>query len=128
MKYGQEEILNLWQMGWQSLKKLLVLCFGIGGLATIIWWKLHAPSFSFYYLFQYCYSWLYCHIPFGCSQVAQTNIQTLQPFMQGLGELVRHCGTVFALTSFVSGISLRFFSFGTVPIWKRCALSEELGF
>jgi hypothetical protein len=128
MKYGQEDILNLWQMGRQNLKRLLVLSFSIGGLATMLWWKWHAPSYSFYYLFQYCYSWLYCRIPFGCSAVATHNLQVLQPFMGQLGELVRGCGTVFALTSFVSGLALRFFLFGTVPIWKRYALSEEQGF
>ncbi|NMG11264.1 type IV secretion system DNA-binding domain-containing protein [Brasilonema sp. UFV-L1] len=108
-KYGQEDLFNLWQMGWQSLIRLTLLAISIGSVATIFWWSLHSPSHSFYYLFHYWYSYLYCFIPFGCSQVARNNLQILQPFIDRLSELIRSCTVVFALTSFFSGVGLRLF-------------------
>jgi Type IV secretion-system coupling protein DNA-binding domain len=108
-KYGQEDALNQWQRGWQNLVRLLLLSISIGAASTIIWWQLRAPANTFYYLFQYWYSWLYCRLPFACSQVAVYNQQVLQPFIDGLWELLRMCGVVFSVTSFLSFVGLRYY-------------------
>lgn len=107
-KYGQEDALNQWQRGFQNLVRLLLLSMFLGAVTTVIWWHLRAPPNTFYYLFQYWYSWLYCRIPFACSQVAIYNQQVLQPFIDGLWELLRSCGVVFSVTSFVSLVGLRY--------------------
>jgi Type IV secretion-system coupling protein DNA-binding domain len=106
-KHGQEDVLNQWQRGWQNLVRLIILALCLGGVITLIWWQLHAPAYSLYYLLQYWYSWLYCRIPFGCSQTAIYNQQVLQPFINQLGELTKSCGVVFSLTSFFSAMGLR---------------------
>ena len=108
-KYGQESLSNDLQMGKARLLRLILLAISIGGVATVFWWGFHAPAYSFYYLFQYCYSWLYCHIPFGCSEVATHNLRVLQPFIDRLSELLQSCGVVFATTSFFSALSLRYY-------------------
>lgn len=112
-KYGEVDFFSLGQMGVRSLMRLMMLSLTLGGISAIIWWRLNAPEYAFYYLFQYYYSALYCRIPFICSQVAQNNVLILQPFIDKLGELVRSCGVVFASSSVVCAIGLRFFFFGT---------------
>lgn len=109
LKYGQEDLSNLWQMGFQSTIRLILLSLSIGGVATLLWWSWHAPKNSFYYLFHYSYSWLYCKIPFGCSQVAMYNQQVLQPIIDQMGEVLRSCGTVFSVTSFLCTVGLRYY-------------------
>ncbi len=109
LKYGQPDLANQWQIGFQSFLRLVVLSMLLGAVASFIWWHFQAEEYSFYYLFQYCYSWLYCHIPFGCSEVATYNLQVLQPFVERLDKLIRSCGVVFASFSFISCVGLRYY-------------------
>jgi Type IV secretion-system coupling protein DNA-binding domain len=108
-KYTQEDITSSWQFGFSNFVRLILLSLMAGAVVTVLWWSLQADSYSFYYLFQYFYSWLYCKIPFGCSQVALNNMQVLQPFIDRLGELLRSCGLVFSFSSFFSALSLRYY-------------------
>jgi Type IV secretion-system coupling protein DNA-binding domain len=108
-KYTQEDAQNRWQMGFHSLVRLLILSLFLGAAVSFIWWQLRAPPNSFYYLFQYSYSWAYCQIPFGCSEVATYNLRVLQPLMNQLGELIKSCGTVFSVTSFLTAALLRYY-------------------
>lgn len=105
--FGQEIILNDWQIGSQNLIRLLLLSMGVGLLVAFICFSLFAPKNLLWSVALYFYSWLYLHFPFAPPEIASQNIRLYQPIMDYLGNLFRVCGTIFAFVSVVAVFALR---------------------
>lgn len=105
--YGQEITQNEWHIGFQNFIRLTLLSMGTGLGAALLWWGLFAPPQSFKAVNFYWYSWLYCRIPFGCSDTAIYNQRVLQPTIDRLGGLFSACTNVFALATVASAIGYR---------------------
>lgn len=107
--FGQEITLNEWQIGFQNLTRLTLLSMTSGVAAALLWFGLFAPANSFTAVNLYWYSWLYCRLPFGCSNTALYNQQVLKPTIDKLGNLLGTCMTIFAFASVGSGVGLRYY-------------------
>ena len=94
--YGQEITQNEWQLNAQNFAKLLFLSFAIGVSLGLIWFFLRSPKGYFTVVNLYFYSWLYCKIPFGCSDNAIYNLQSLQPTIENLKLTFATCKTITA--------------------------------
>ncbi|MDJ0718731.1 MAG: type IV secretion system DNA-binding domain-containing protein [Prochloraceae cyanobacterium] len=105
--FGQEITTNSWQIGFQNFIRLILLSMFLGLLGAMTWFGLFAPENAFEAVNLYFYSWLYCHIPFGCSDNANYNLQVLQPTMLQLAGILQGCKIVFGLGTFSSAIGLR---------------------
>lgn len=105
--YGQEITQNEWQIGFQNFLRLTLLSMGTGLGTALLWFGLFAPRGSFAAANLYGYSWLYCRVPFGCSETATYNQQVLQPTIDRLSGLFKTCTNVFAFTTFASAIAYR---------------------
>ena len=105
--YGQEVIQNEWQLRLQNFLRLLIVSL-ISGLAlAFVWFALRSPKDSISIVIYYWWSWLYCHIPFGCSESAINNMRLLQPLMVSIAQTFNTCKGVFAFGSVTSGILLQ---------------------
>lgn len=105
--YGQEITQNEWQIGFQNFLRLVLLSMGTGLGTALLWFSLFAPRDSFAAVNLYWYSWLYCRVPFGCSNTAIYNQRVLKPTVDQLGGLFGACTNVFALTTIASAIAYR---------------------
>lgn len=104
--YGQEITTNEWQLNAQNFAKLLLLGFLIGLSLGFIWFFLRSPQGYFGAVNLYFYSWLYCKIPFGCSENAIYNLRSLQPTIESLKVTFATCQTITALGTIGSVFAL----------------------
>lgn len=105
--FGQELILNNWQIGTQNFIRLILLSMSLGFVAGLIWWGIFAPKNYFYYANLYVYSQFVCYLPFACTPTARYNLQVLPPFMQQVQGLFGACWNVFVITTVASVVGLR---------------------
>jgi len=105
--YGQEITINQWQIGYQNFVRLIFLAAFFGLAIAVFWFAIFAPSDSWEAVNLYWYSWLYCKIPYGCSENAAYNLQVLHPTIQKLNGLYKDCWSVFCLGTVGSAIVLR---------------------
>ena len=105
--YGQEITFNNWQINYQNFIRLILLSLACGLAIALIWFGLFALKNSFEALNLYWYSWVYCHIPFGCSENAIYNLRVLQPTIDQLNGLFASCWTVFCLGTVTSAIAFQ---------------------
>lgn len=104
-------------MNFDRTARLLMISMASGFFITLIWWTLFAPTNAFFAVNLYGYNWLYYHIvnaPFGpsalsgtTSAIADSNFQTLKPTVEKLGGLLWTSAEVFAASTAVSVLVLR---------------------
>jgi len=99
------------------ITRLLLISTFLGFAITSVWWEMFAPPNAFFAINLYGYNWLYYHIfaaplvpsAFGgaASTVAYSNLQTLKPTIEKLGGLLWTSAEIFAASTVVSAIVLR---------------------
>lgn len=107
--YGQEIVQNSWQLGLGNFIRLALLSMLLGLILSVVYFSLFAPSGSVAIAAYYYWSFLYCKIPFGCSESAINNINLLHPYMMQIGSTLNASQYIFAFGTLISGIGLRAF-------------------
>lgn len=104
--YGQEITTNEWQLSAQNFAKLIFSSFICGLSLGVVWFLLRSPNGFLHSLALYSYSWLYCKIPFGCSDNAIHNLRVLAPTIASIKATISTCQGLTAFGTLGSGILL----------------------
>ncbi|MGK7938141.1 MAG: type IV secretion system DNA-binding domain-containing protein [Xenococcaceae cyanobacterium] len=103
---GQEITKNNWEINLSNFYWLLLVSLVCGAIITLVFFALLAPKNSLELLRWYYTASFLCKLPFGCSAQAANTLQTYQPVVNQITELLAQCKYVFSLGSFGSCLAL----------------------